>query len=114
MLKVAAGLTLLAVPVDIALLDWVSRAENVKSNCYTPLPGYQSALATVVPAAFVVLGLVCAVAGIVRIVKGRRRGVRPERDTGVMALTLALAGLLFALGFGLATWLAVGFSQWCF
>lgn len=113
-LQAASGCTFLAVPVDIALLDWVSRATSAKPACYTPLPGDEQALATVVPACFVLLGLACAVAGIVRIVHGRRHGVRPERDAGVMAVALAVPALLFAIGLGLATWFAVGFSTWCF
>jgi hypothetical protein len=113
-LKVAAGCTFLAVPADLALLDWVSRSTTGKAECYTPLPGYQAALATVVPAAFVVLGLVCSVAGIVALVHGRRRGVRAQRDSGVVTLALAVPALLFSLGFGAATWFAVGFSTWCF
>ncbi|MDE3085969.1 MAG: hypothetical protein KGJ77_04305 [Acidobacteriota bacterium] len=113
-LEVAAGCTFLAVPVDIVLLDWVSRTTSAKPACDTPLPRYQEALATVVPVCFVLLGIACAVVGIVMIVHGRRHGVRPERDAGVVTVALAAPALLCALALGAVTWFAVGFSTWCF
>ena len=113
-LEVAAGCTFLGVPVDIVLLDWVSRATSAKAGCDTPLPRYEDALATVVPACFVLLGMACVVAGIVKIVQGRRHGIRPERDAGVVTVALATPALLGALWLGAVTWFAVGFSTWCF
>ena len=113
-LKVAAGCTFLAVPVDIVLLDWVSRSADAKAQCYTPLPNGERVVATVVPALFVLLGLGCSVVGIVQIVQGRRRGVRAERDSGVVTVALATPALLVALGLAFASWFAVGFSTWCF
>ena len=113
-LEVAAGCTFLAVPADIVLLDWVSRATSAKAACDAPLAGYQEALASVVPALFVLLGTACVVAGIVKIVQGRRHGVRPERDAGVVTVALAAPALLCALWLGAVTWFAVGFSTWCF
>jgi hypothetical protein len=113
-LKTAAGLTFLVVPVDVALLDWVSRATTDKAECYTPLPRYQAAIATLVPALFVVASLFASIAGIVRIVHGRRHAMHAERAAGVVCVVLAVPALFLALGLGIAVWFSVGFATWCF
>ncbi|MGH7733894.1 MAG: DUF2510 domain-containing protein, partial [Gemmatimonadales bacterium] len=56
-LQLCAGATFLAGPCDFAILNWVSDASSTKAECSTPLPAYQATTATLIPAAFVVLGL---------------------------------------------------------
>jgi hypothetical protein len=114
MLKAAAPVPYLAVPVDLILADWVSRAAVRKDDCGAALPGYQTALANLVPALFVLLALVCSVAGTVVLVRGRRHRIYDDRVAGRTAVSLSLPAVLVSVIFAVPAWFAVGFSTWCF
>ena len=113
-LTAVAGVPLLAVPVDLILANWVSGAVDRKAECSTSLPGYQTALAGLVPLLFVVLALACGVAGTVTLVRGRRRHIPAQRYAGRTALIISVPALLVAIIFAVPPWFAVGFSTWCF
>ena len=113
-LTAAAPVPYLSVPVDLVLADWVSRASAHKESCGGPLPGYQTALASLVPVLFVVLALVCGVAGLVILIRGRRDGIQADRIAGRTALALSAPAVVISLIFAAPAWFAVGFSTWCF
>jgi hypothetical protein len=114
MLRAAAPVPYLAVPVDLILADWVSRTAERKDDCGAALPGYQTALANLVPLVFALLALACSVAGTVVLVRGRRHRIHDERIAGRTAVVLSVPAVLVAVIFAVPAWFAVGFSTWCF
>ena len=113
-LKLVSAIPVLSLPVDLLLGNWVSGSVDRKATCYTPLPGYQTALASIVPVLFVMVALTCAVAAAVTVVRGRRRKLPAQRVTGRSALALSLPALAISAVSAVPALLAVGFSTWCF
>ena len=113
-LRLAAGLPLLAVPVDLLLANWVSDSSSSKAACGTPLPGYQTTLAQLTPVVFIVIGLAATVAGVVTLVGGRRHRAPAQRYAGRTVLALAVPALVISILVSIPVGLAMGFSTYCF
>jgi len=110
-LRILAGLTLLAIPVNWATYAWANRSSQGVTQCNAPLTWDQTALGIYVPLAFVALALGCFVAAIVTYIRTRKVDPRP---IGLGTVALALIGLMAGVWSGFLAALSIGFMNWCF
>jgi hypothetical protein len=113
-LKIGAGLTVLAAPLNGLILNAAENASLAKQSCSAPLSRFQADPTFVVPALFGIAALACLLIGIDTIVQARRRSDELARDSGVVAVVLSSLGLLIAVVSLFFSLLIIGFSTWCF